>query len=232
MDSCEEGKDLKTQLSLDAAFISRSSEMLLENLSIEITSGSTLVVTGANGVGKSSLLLALIGELPLSKGTLKYLGKNIDEITLKERANIRSYLPSRLDSSFPFSVQEFVAFGAIPLKKRMGRDSLLIEISQWIGYFELEEFSKTKVSELSTGQQQRVLLARLFLHDAQVALLDEPTSALDDHFTSLFVEAVKTKMSEGHSFIIATHDFELAQKTNGKTLELTREKQKPLQERP
>ena len=77
-----------------------------------------------------------------------------------------------------------------------------------------------------------MLLARLFLHNAEVAMLDEPTAALDEHFTSLFVEAVKTKMLEGHSFIIATHDFELAQRTNGQILELTRGKQKPLLERP
>lgn len=223
---------MKTQLSLDAAYISRGSEILLENLSLSITPGSTLVVTGANGVGKSSLLLALVGELPLSKGTLQYLGKSISGVSLKERAIFRSYSPSRLDSAFPFSVREFVAFGAIPLKKKTPRSSSLMELKRWIEYFELKEIANTKVSELSTGQQQRVLLARLFLHDAQVALLDEPTSALDEHFILLFVEAVKTKMSEGHSFIIATHDFELAQRTNGQILELTRGKQKPLLERP
>lgn len=222
---------MKTQLSLDAAYISRGSEILLENLSLSLTPSSTLVVTGANGVGKSSLLLALVGELPLSKGTLQYLGKSISGVSLKERAIFRSYSPSRLDSAFPFSVREFIAFGATPLKKRMTRDSLLIELNRWIDYFELEEISNSKVSEISTGQQQRVLLARMFLQDSQVALLDEPTSALDEHFTLLFVEAIKTKMSEGHSFIIATHNFELAQRTNGKILELTREMQKPLQER-
>ncbi len=206
--------------------------MLIENLSLTITPGSTLVVTGANGVGKSSLLLALVGELPLSKGELQYLGKSASGISLKERARLRSFSPSRLDSAFPYLVREFVAFGAIPLKKRMPRNSSLIELNRWIEYFELKEIANAKVSELSTGQQQRVLLARLFLHDAQVALLDEPTSALDEHFTLLFVEAVKTKMSEGHSFIIATHDFELAQRTNGLILELTRGKQKPRLERP
>lgn len=222
---------MKTQLSLEAACISRGPEILIENLFLDISSGSSLVITGANGVGKSSLLLTLVGELPLSKGTLHYLGKNVDGISLKERSSFRSYLPSRLDSAFPFSVHEFIAFGAIPLKKRMTRDSLLIELNRWINYFELGEIANTKISELSTGQQQRVLLARLFLHNAQVAMLDEPTSALDDHFTSLFVDAVSTKMLEGHSFIIATHDFDLAQKTNGKILELTRGRQKPRQER-
>jgi len=232
VDSCEEGKDLKTQLSLKAADISRGSEMLLENLSIEVTSGSTLIITGANGVGKSSLLLALVGELPLSQGTLQYLGKDIDEISLKERARIRSYLPSRIDSVFPYSVQDFVAFGSIPLKKRLTSNSLKSELGRWITYFELEELVNNKISELSTGQQQRVLLARMFLQDSQIAMLDEPTSALDEHFTSLFIDAVNAKVLKGHCFIIATHDFELAQKTSGQILELTRGKQKPLQELP
>ena len=104
---------------------------------------------------------------------------------------------------------------------RLNKSEVRNELNRWISYFELEEFSTTKINELSTGQQQRVLLARLFLHNAEVAILDEPTSALDSYFTSLFVDAVNTKMSEGHSFIIASHDFELAQRINGRILELT-----------
>ena len=53
-----------------------------------------------------------------------------------------------------------------------------------------------------------------------------------ERFTSLFIDAVNAKMLKSHCFIIATHDFELAQKTSGQILELTRGKQKPLQERP
>lgn len=232
MDSNDESQDMKILLSLDHACISRGSEMLLENLSLGITSGSTLIVSGANGVGKSSLLLALIGELPLSIGTLQYLGKNIEEISLKEKSRIRSYSPSHLNSAFLFSVEEYVAFGLIPLKEKLTKHSLKSELSRWITYFELEEIRMSKVSELSAGQQQRVLLARIFLQNARIAILDEPTSALDEHYISLFVQAVSAKMQDGHSFIIASHNFELASKTNGTLLELTRGKQKPLLERP
>ena len=222
---------MKTQLSLENGYISRGSEVLLEDLSISITPLSALIITGPNGVGKSSLLLSLIGELPLSRGELSYSQINIKELSLKERARFRSYLPPTIDSAFPYSVADFINFGSIPLTMRLSKSEVRNELNRWISYFELEEFSTTKINELSTGQQQRVLLARLFLHNAEVAILDEPTSALDSYFTSLFVEAVNTKMSEGHSFIIASHDFELAQRINGRILELTRGKQKPLLER-
>ena len=83
---------MKTQLSLENGYISRGSEVLLEDLSISITPSSALLITGPNGVGKSSLLLSLIGELPLSRGELSYSQINIKELSLKERARFRSYI--------------------------------------------------------------------------------------------------------------------------------------------
>ncbi len=173
----------------------------ISGVSFRLEPGERMALLGSNGGGKTTLLRALLGELPVLAGTLD-VGARCATVPQTER--------SQLD--YPVSALDVAAMGALsrlPWWRRPGRREreAALEALARVGLAELagETFGK-----LSGGQRQRVLIARSLVQDAQVLLLDEPFSGLDRPSSESLEALIDALAAEGRGVMIATHDLEQA----------------------
>jgi manganese/iron transport system ATP-binding protein/manganese/zinc/iron transport system ATP- binding protein len=176
---------------------------VLSGVSFAFEPGTIAAVLGPNGGGKTTLFRALLGELPVCRGTV-------------ELAAPPAYVPqtdrTRLD--FPVSALDVVLMGAYartPAWRRVARADrdAARDTLERVG---LADRARRRFGALSGGQRQRVLIARALLQDRPVMLLDEPLSGVDAasaaRIESLFAEL----RDEGRVLLVATHDVEQARR--------------------
>jgi ABC-type Mn2+/Zn2+ transport system ATPase subunit len=173
----------------------------ITGVTFELPEGRILAVLGPNGGGKTTLFRALLGELPVRRGSVELPGRPA-YVPQTERA--------RLD--FPVSAFDVALMGAYartPLYRRVGRrDRAAAEGA--LARVGLAEQAGMRFGALSGGQRQRVLLARALVQDAPVLLLDEPLSGVDAT-SAARIEAVFAELrGEGRVLAVATHDVRQA----------------------
>jgi zinc/manganese transport system ATP-binding protein len=175
-------------------------------------------VVGPNGSGKSTLLKGLTG-------LLHPLGGRIERGRLK--TSQLAYLPQQaeIDHSFPISVLDTVVLG---LWHRIGMFGG-INKEQWqqarqaLAAVGLDGFERRPIGNLSAGQFQRVLFARLLLQDCPVILLDEPFTAIDARTTADLLDVIQRWHTEKRTIIVVLHDLEQVRFSFPKTLMIARE---------
>jgi zinc/manganese transport system ATP-binding protein len=172
----------------------------VHHLSGALASGSFTAVVGPNGAGKSSLLGALAGVLP-------YQG----QIERPDPAPRMAYLPqaAALDRTFPVQVHEVVASG---LWWRTGwwgglRTTEHHHVRDALARVGLSGFERRWLGELSVGQVQRVLFARVLVQDAGLILLDEPFNAVDARTTADLLDLLTPWRQEGRTLVAVLHDL-------------------------
>jgi iron complex transport system ATP-binding protein len=155
------------------------SRTVLQDVSLQAPTGEFTILLGKNGSGKSTLLRLLAGLLPLKEGTVEILGKNLDRLSLAERGRLIGFLPQFHNPVFPFSVREVVLTGraayVFSVPGRKDRD----KADQAIAEVGLEPLRDRPYTELSGGERQLVMIARVLAQEPKVILLDEPLSHLD-----------------------------------------------------
>ncbi|MEZ5153991.1 sulfate/molybdate ABC transporter ATP-binding protein [Rhodococcus zopfii] len=179
----------------------------LDNVDIEIPSGSLTALLGPSGSGKSTLLRSIAGLETLDAGTVHIAGKDVTEVT-----------PQKRDIGFVFqhyaafkhmTVRENVAFGLKIRKRPKGEiDKKVGELLEIVG---LDGFQQRYPAQLSGGQRQRMALARALAVDPQVLLLDEPFGALDAKVRADLRTWLRRLHDEVHvTTVLVTHDQEEA----------------------
>lgn len=181
--------------------------------------GSLTAIVGPNGAGKSTLLKAIAGLLMPSAGRIRPDGI--------ERQRALAYLPqtAEIDRSFPITVADTVAAGAWHQIGALGNvtSAVRYEIKEALSIVGLEGFERRSLGELSGGQFQRVLFARLLLRDAPVVLLDEPFHAMDGRTTADLLGLLQRWHDEKRTVIAALHDLGMVRRHFPQTLLLARE---------
>jgi len=175
----------------------RPSADALSGVSFTAGPGEVVAVLGPNGGGKSTLLRALLGELPHRRGQVELDGRPA-YVPQTERA--------RLD--FPVGALDVVLMGAyartrwyrrIAAADRAAATTALERVG-------LVEEARTRFGELSGGQRQRVLIARALVQDAAVLLLDEPFSGVDATSAARIEALFGELRDEGRTLLVCTHD--------------------------
>jgi zinc/manganese transport system ATP-binding protein len=188
-----------------------------EGLTGEFAPASLTAVIGPNGAGKSSLLKALAGIVRPATG----------EVTCAAVARHRlAYLPQQdeLDRGFPITVAELVAlgdwrnFGAV----REPAERLATSVYEALAAVGLSSVIDRQIAELSVGQFQRALFARLLLQDADVILLDEPFACLDESTTKDLLHFLRRWQGEGRTVVAVLHDLDQVRRYFPSTLLLAR----------
>ena len=183
---------------------------LIESISFDITQGDYLCIVGPNGSGKSTLLKTLIGIMPIHSGTITIDSQTVSQFSHKQLAQRVSYVPQTGGSHLTFTVEEFV---------RMARYSHHHVFSEWqphdhdmvenaLDITECRPFRHRKMSTLSGGECQRVMIAAALAQDTPIMLLDEPTAFLDPHH-QVAVHQLISKLNQQHhkTIIEVTHDI-------------------------
>jgi heme exporter protein A len=171
----------------------RGGRKIFEDLSFSVSGGQALMITGANGAGKSSLLRLIAGLVRTSGGELKLEGGGAD-LTLPEQAHYLGHQDALKPS---LSVQENLTFWMSFLGRAVGALPLAT-----VG---LDRIADLPAAYLSAGQRRRLSIARLIAVPRPIWLLDEPTSALDTAAQAMLAELMGKHLSGGGLILAATH---------------------------
>jgi putative ABC transport system ATP-binding protein len=185
---------------------------VLHDVSATIRDGATALL-GPSGSGKSSLLRLLNRLSDPDSGTIEFEGEDvraIDVLDLRRRAVLVPQLPAPL----PGTVADNVRYGPSLFDGNPDVESCLNRAGLDSAYAERE------ASELSVGEQQRVMLARALALDPEVLLLDEPTSALDETARDGVERTLAELARAGVAMVLVTHDRSQAERIASEVVEL------------
>ncbi|MEN2494274.1 MAG: Cytochrome c biogenesis ATP-binding export protein CcmA [Hyphomicrobiaceae bacterium hypho_1] len=188
--------------------VKRSDCIVLNNVNVEITSGEAVIVTGPNGVGKTTLLRAIAGYIPIVSGSI--LMKGIDpQVEISERLH---YIGHHNALMHALSVRENLKFWAEFLDEEYhkcgNKNSRTIStdsVETALEFFRLDKLAEQPVAYLSAGQKRRAALARLMVAYRPLWLLDEPTVALDNESVKTLTSLANTHLRNGGLILAATH---------------------------
>ncbi|MBN19392.1 MAG: ABC transporter [Chloroflexi bacterium] len=202
-------------LQLKDISLSYKENLVLSNINIEFDVGEVIGLVGRNGSGKTSLINIMNGLVRPTSGLVLYNGKDINNISIKERAKFISVVPQRINFPADYKVLDLVYMGRNPhmdffhraTKEDLNNTYEVMKTTNIVG------LAHKLISEISGGEMQRVAIAMALNQRAPVLLLDEPTTNLDLVHEVLVLELVKKLNSYPKSCVILSiHDLTLASK--------------------
>ena len=191
---------------------------ILEDINIEIKKGMILSILGPNGAGKSSLLNILSGDIESNIGNVFYDNTDIKNISIQERAFIRSVMSQNQPIVFDFSVRDIVEMGWLDKGNIKYSNNINNAIIGVLHDCEIAHLEKRKFNTLSGGEQRRVHFARSLIQlwresdnkDSRYLMLDEPTSNLDLSHQIKLMNMLKKLANDGVGILLILHDLNLA----------------------
>jgi len=181
---------------------SRGSVLAVDEVSFKAGPGEILGLLGPNGAGKTTTLRMLATVLTPTSGTAVVAGKDIleDPVGVRRSIGFLSGTTALYARLTPRETLRF--FGRL---HGMEKDALEERIEALLERLELLEYASTRLERLSTGNQQKVNLARAVLHDPPVLILDEPTTGLDVLAAATLMEFLEDRKSAGRCTLFSTH---------------------------
>lgn len=201
----DQNKTYFSDLKVDDITFSYNDEIILKDFNLNLENGEKLAIFGKSGSGKSTLLKLIMRFWDVDKGEIKISDRNIKQVNTKDLRDIENYM-----------TQETYLFQGSILDniKIAKKDASLNEVIEACKKASIHDFIcslkdgyETNVGELgeklSSGEKQRIGLARVFLHDAPLYILDEPTSNLDALNEGIILNAISKE--ENKSMLIVSH---------------------------
>jgi len=192
--------------------VTLAGRLVLNDVSLALSSGHLVALVGPNGAGKTTLLRALAGLVP-SVGAVEISGAALSSLSLRDRARRFAYLPQGHIVHWPLPARDIVALGRYPHgatdpARLTPKDTEAVVRAMQAT--DVVEFSERSVTELSGGERSRVALARVLAVEAPVILADEPTASLDPRHQFDVMKSLRASADKGVLVIVVTHDLGLA----------------------
>jgi len=188
---------------------------VVEQMNVHINEGEFVGLIGPNGAGKSSLLRILAGLVKPNSGFVELTPQNIataiEKIPAQLRARFMAYLAQHETPAWPLSVKNLVALGRSPWNSAVNASAYdETAINHALVMTDVIALAERSVTELSGGELQRALLARVFAGKPKLIVADEPIVALDVYHQLHIMELLQSHAQQGGAVIAALHDLSLA----------------------
>ena len=203
------GKIMAICCKIDNLTLGYNRHPAVHHLNTDFKTASLTAIVGPNGAGKSTFLKALAGVVSPLEGRIVH--SYAKPMHMQKKSNFVAYLPqiAHIDQSFPISVEEFIRYGLwVNHHSKTKREDRII-IYKAIEAVGLAGFEHRQIGQLSGGQLQRVLFARIIVQDASLILLDEVFNGVDSKTTDDLLEILHQWQLEGRTIIAALHDLEI-----------------------
>jgi zinc transport system ATP-binding protein len=195
---------------LENVSVKYGSNVVLEDVTMKVMKGDVVGLVGPNGGGKTTLLNAILGNIPVTKGTISLFGQDVHNFKNFERIGYVAQTAIQFDPIFPATVEEIVSLGCIRrsrLGRRLTKDDKMA-VQNAIELVGLEPYKKRKISQLSGGQKQRIFIAKALVKRPDLLVLDEATSGLDVCIQDKFVRMIRDLRREMDiTLLTVSHDL-------------------------
>lgn len=202
--------------------IYQKDKLILKDVNIHLEKGEFVYLIGKTGTGKSSLLKALYGELPLHSGTGQVAGFQLDALKRKDIPFLRRKL-GIVFQDFQLlsdrSILENLKFvmRSTGWKNKSEIKSRALQVLSLVG---LDHIEGKMPHQLSGGEQQRVSIARALINKPEFILADEPTGNLDPETSKEIMAVLMAIAKEGTSVLMATHDLSIMEQFPSRTMQV------------
>ena len=185
----------------------------LQDINLSLPERSFLALIGPNGSGKTTLLQLMSGLFQAESGQVRFQDQPLNTLARRELAREMAVIASDQYFAFPFPVAEIVAMGRFPYLRRLQEltrhDWQIVE--EALQRTEIEHLRDRPISQLSSGERQRVLLARAIAQSPSILMLDEPNTHLDIHH-QIGIFRLLQHLNQEHSMtvVVVLHDLTAA----------------------
>lgn len=190
--------------------VERGHRALLDDVSIELYPGTITTIIGANGVGKSTLVRALAGELTATRGAVEVDGRAATSWSRTELARRVAFLHQDHAIPFGFTVREVVEMGRYPWVGTPAERRDAAVVDEVLEETQISALANRRLETLSGGERARAMLARVLAQDTPTVLLDEPAAAFDLGRASLLFELLSRRAHRGACVAVVSHDIATA----------------------
>lgn len=192
------------------ANFSYDSDSILKNLNLTVYNKEKVAIIGGNGVGKTTLIKIIVGELKLNMGRIKIFEEDLNTSSLKRIGYVPQSQKENL-YTFPITVKELVtlqlydSFGKFKIPRREHYNKTMNLLKK----MNLEKYANYPIRELSGGLRQRVVIARALMNNPDILIFDEPTSGVDESSKIQFAKTIEELNKKFDvSIILITHELD------------------------
>ncbi len=175
---------------------------VIKDLSMEVRESSIFGFLGANGAGKTTTMRMILDIIRPDTGRITWNGLDVREVSRRSWG----YLPEERGLYPKVGVEEQLLF--LARLQGLSKFAAIKQLNEWLERFQITEYRKKKVEELSKGNQQKIQFLAAIVHDPLILIMDEPFSGLDPVNAIILKEAFLEMRKRGKTIIFSTHQLE------------------------
>jgi iron complex transport system ATP-binding protein len=193
-------------------FYPDSQKEILSDINLIFNQNQFTVILGPNGSGKTTLIKLIARLIKPTSGKLFLREQLYESLKAKDFYRLISYVPQKFFSIYPYTVFEIVLMGRSLHFNYFGFENKkdIQRVNEVLNQLGLEHLAKKRITEISGGELQKVILARSIVQDSEILLLDEPNTHLDLKHQIQIFDLLKNLQSQGKTIIAVSHDINLA----------------------
>lgn len=201
-------------LAADNLNVQIGGKSVLQAITFAVDQGEFVGIIGPNGAGKSTLLRTLRGSCLISAGEILVLGQPIKNLSEKQMARTIAYMQQEVNAGFGFTAREVVLAGRYPYlawwQNERKEDYLISQ--KYMAFTGVDMLADKPVQQVSGGERQRILLAKVLTQETPIIFMDEPTASLDLMYQEEIFRYCADICKQGRTVLLVAHDIRLAAK--------------------